>query len=687
MEKISLPKTILLTLLVFILVFYSIPPATSGLQSEMVEGYLYKLILETTSDWTTMEILGGPIIIGYNYTVTQGLDAPDLRYTISPNFIWIGKKAFDNTLVRIDVEVIALKGGDARIVIKKGDIGSTEISIYAWRDGDYYQLYSVVNDGVNPQYPGTNDRSFYINLEQLYKQPIARVAYQPTPKEFEKCVLAFYYPWYGTPYGPSRMWFHWEGVSDDSIANAAHYPLLGVYDSQDERLIEAHILLAKSSGIDGFIVSWWGINSFEDRSLEKIIKIAEKHDFKITIYYESYRPLHMKKMIDELSYIITKYSESPVFIKVNGKPVIFIYAVESHERVPEFWLQLRRSLEEKVGATYLIGDTRNPNYLHIFDGFHTYIELNREVMKNTYIFYNISMRIGLAGQNFTESISALRSGNPITAQEKTLFYTVVPGYDDRKIRSPGNYLDRMDGETYRKFWEDALSSGARCILITSWNELHEGTEIEPTREYGFLFLNITREYSSTLKQASIKDTFAPQLDMRFTLNEEKNELSIRMLNLGRGAMIATRIQILYPPETEIHVTDVYQQPSKIDSIIITIPIIKEQEEYTLSLRFKNLLRDKIVMKINYYSTIGISYVAEASIVTIWKTSITTLTVSTTLTMISTEKITEERVLTMTTTISETVIPESIMFILFSLIIIVIALLSILGYIIKRKMKK
>jgi hypothetical protein len=99
-----------------------------------------------------------------------------------------------------------------------------------------------------------------------------------------------------------------------------------------------------------------------------------------------------------------------------------------------------------VGSTYLVGDTRSSNYLQVFDGFHTYIELNREVMKNLYVSYNASMRIGLAGQDFKESVEALKSGNPITIQEKTLFYTVTPGYDDRKIRPPGNYLDRMNGE-------------------------------------------------------------------------------------------------------------------------------------------------------------------------------------------------------------------------------------------------
>jgi len=692
MERVLSSKIVILMLVFSVTILYSIPTATSELRNETVEGYLYRLVLETTSDWTTVDILGGPLVAGYNYTLTQGLDAPDLRYTISPNFIWIGKRAFDTTLVRMDVEVIALRGGDARIVIRKGDIGSTKLLIYVWRGGGYSLLYSVVNEGVNPQYPGTNDRSFYIDLEQLYKHPIASVLYQPTPAEFEKCVLASYYPWYGTPHGASRKWFHWEGVSEDSIANSAHYPLLGIYDSQDERLIEAHILLAKYSGIDGFVVSWWGINSFEGRSLEKLIKVAEKHDFKVTIYYESYRPwnplTNIDQIVNELSYVITKYSNSPAFLKVNGKPVIFIYAIESHERGPEFWLKLRRSLEKEVGETYLIGDTRSPSYLHVFDGFHTYIELNREAMKNTYIFYNTSMRVGLAGQNFTESTVAIMSGNPINIQEKTLFYTVVPGYDDRKVRSPGNYLDRMNGETYRRFWEDALSSRARCILITSWNELHEGTEIEPTREYGFLFLNITRRYASVLKQESIIDVSVPQADIRFSLNEETNELLIRIVNLGKGPLIAAKIQILYTPGIEAHVVDAYRQPSKKESTVVIIPIINGQEEYTLSLKFKDLPRDKITMKINYYSTIGTSYATEASIVPIWKTTTktltTTLTVTTTSTTISTEKITETYILTTIT--PEIVIPESVMFALFGLIVMVIVLSAVLGYILKKETK-
>jgi len=684
----------LLILLSFTFNFYFISKATTELQNETMGGYLYKFVLETNSDWTTVDILDGPLVIGYNYTIIQGLEAPDLRYTISPKFIWIGKKTSDTTFVRIDIEIIALKSSDATIIIKKGDIGSTKISIYVWKDGKYSLLFSIINEGINPQYPGTNERSFYLSLEQLYKQPSSTIAYQAISKEIERCILAFYYPWYGTSYGPSRIWFHWEGISQNSIANAAHYPLLGIYDSQDEKLIEAHILLAKNAGIDGFIVSWWGINSFEDKSLEKIIKIAERYDFKISIYYESYRPwnpLKMNEVVNELSYIITKYSKSSIFLKVDEKPVIFIHAIESHERKPEFWLQVRRSLEEKVNATYLIGDTRNPEYLHVFDGFHTYIELNRDNMKNTYIFYNNSMKVGLIGQDFSKAIAILKSGNPIKIQEKILFYTIIPGYDDRKIRSPGNYIDRADGETYRAFWRDALESGARHILITSWNELHEGTEIEPTREYVFLFLDITREYASMLKQKSIEKILPPKLDIKPILNEGGDELSIKLLNLGKGAIIATRIQIQYPPEAKLSLINIYQQPSKENFIIIIIPIIKEQEEYTLSLKFKELPQDKIILKITYYSTTGSTYSTDIFLATIWRTSTTKLTniLTTTITSITTftDKITETFISTMTTTTIQTVTPQSIIFTLIGLTIIVIALSVILGYILTRKIKR
>jgi hypothetical protein len=55
--------------------------------------------------------------------------------------------------------------------------------------------------------------------------------------------------------------------------------------------------------------------------------------------------------------------------------------------------------------------------------------------------------------------------------------------------------DRWGGETYRVLWEEAVAAQPDYVLITSWNEWHEGSEIEPSVEYGSLLLDETREFA------------------------------------------------------------------------------------------------------------------------------------------------------------------------------------------------
>jgi hypothetical protein len=90
------------------------------------------------------------------------------------------------------------------------------------------------------------------------------------------------------------------------------------------------------------------------------------------------------------------------------------------------------------------------------------------------------------------------------------------------------------------FWEDALKSGAG-IIITSFNELHEGTEIEPTREHGFMFLNITREYCKKLKE--VHEEGAPRIKFGFSVSRDGKNLSMNLVNEG-GPAIAVELSSL-----------------------------------------------------------------------------------------------------------------------------------------------
>ena len=75
--------------------------------------------------------------------------------------------------------------------------------------------------------------------------------------------------------------------------------------------------------------------------------------------------------------------------------------------------------------------------------------------------------------------------------------TVIPGYDDSKLGRPPPrpVTDRWGGETYRALWQEAIAAAPDYVLITSWNEWHEGSEIEPSVEYGSVMLNDTAVFA------------------------------------------------------------------------------------------------------------------------------------------------------------------------------------------------
>jgi len=83
--------------------------------------------------------------------------------------------------------------------------------------------------------------------------------------------------------------------------------------------------------------------------------------------------------------------------------------------------------------------------------------------------------------------------------DKISALTVIPGYDDTKIRKPGLAVDRYDTELYRIQWEQAIKADPDWILITSFNEWHEGSEIEPSLEYQQQYLDLTAEYAKSFK--------------------------------------------------------------------------------------------------------------------------------------------------------------------------------------------
>lgn len=78
---------------------------------------------------------------------------------------------------------------------------------------------------------------------------------------------------------------------------------------------------------------------------------------------------------------------------------------------------------------------------------------------------------------------------------------IGPGYNDMAVPGRSTPIrDREGGNYYRWSWNQVLDSSANIVLIETWNEMHEGTTICETVEYGRQYIELTRLYVDRFKQ-------------------------------------------------------------------------------------------------------------------------------------------------------------------------------------------
>jgi hypothetical protein len=426
------------------------------------EFYIVKEVIEVTSDWQDIKWIQGPKVYATRHRVMEGADegADAIKnLEVTGLTVWIVQKSLDTVKVVLEIEALVLKGDEtAQVVIEKGAIGSANVKLTVY-DASKGSFSEVSEFSTGKMY-----RDFEFNIAPIYVKSTGELVLEETLKDLKGKVLSFYYPWYTSPHGPSGRWDHWLDVTEDSIFDSTHYPLHGAYDSNDENVIRSHMAIAKQAGIDAFIVSWWGIKSYEEKPVDEILKLAEQMNLNITFYYESVRDLTKNEIVDELTYLFETYSDHPAFLRVSGMPVLFVYAIPAYNRDSEFWLDVRGLVEENVGPVVLIGDTDDGEYLHVFDGFHVYIHLGEDVPG----FYRGCV------DRFEVGVS------PMDTDE---LFTVAYSGEDLDMR-------------VKPF---------HSVLITSWNEWHEGTEMEPSREHAFDYIDMTRAFIEEYKGASIPE--------------------------------------------------------------------------------------------------------------------------------------------------------------------------------------
>jgi hypothetical protein len=524
-----------------------------------------------------------------------------------------------------------------------------------------------------------------IDFQKLRKASLPRI------------VIGEYHNWYST--GP--IWFHWswngpgpkrnpEKIIDGRRELASvDYPLIGPYDSRDDRVIEYHIRISKTAGIDAFAIDWYGPNSFEDSSIEKYLDIAAKLNFKIAIEYEpkirvewgsGSREYRIGMVISDLKYVLLRYANHPAYLKVDGKPVIFYFG--SMQLKLSEWVYVFERLREEGFDAIHIAEGIDPHLLTVFDCIYEWEPLWIENANIT------------AWNRLRETSYILREYSRLYPG-KCFLAGVWPGFNDEGVYGWGGGIrkyDRLDGRVYEEQWKVVLETSPDMVIITTFNDWNEGTEIEPSLEYGFKYMSLTRTYSWLYKNGGMPPAYEKPSISVIPLIEGN---MLKMILDNRGDIVAVKAEVDLKDYYSGSFSS-YAQPSNMSRLVAIVPYIgAENYMFTVVLN-KNIINATIPVTITFYDIAGNYYelrlliVSTAKIATMIQERVSTkleaITQTVTSTIVSIEKITETSVLTVTATTSETVVPEFMVLTLFSLIIIVIVLSSVLGYIIRRRIK-
>jgi glycoprotein endo-alpha-1,2-mannosidase len=350
-----------------------------------------------------------------------------------------------------------------------------------------------------PEAAGTFSVGFQGVSGALSHSANATLTVTPPPSPY--LVSASYYPWYVSPIS----WTYQE-CSNGTLRGQlvpTELPALGTYNSDDEATVTQQIAWSTAAGINVWDLEWVGPDELLDPTIRNTI-LTNPHvgDIRLAIFYDyairfngdfNLTPDKVATIVSDFQYLAAHYLGNASYLTVGqGRPVVFFYA--ALQLTPDSAIQpmvtaVRSAMSNAGFNVYLIGDEYYPGFdpdpvsISSWDaifGYDTYAEQGGYSDDNGYFT--------LQSSKYAEYLAV--------AQKLGVDFvpSLTPGFNDRAVRrtcanNPAlarrTSADATEGSMFMSFLGDlalpyANNTRYKMIHITTFNEWHEDTQIEPS---------------------------------------------------------------------------------------------------------------------------------------------------------------------------------------------------------------
>ena len=272
-------------------------------------------------------------------------------------------------------------------------------------------------------------------------------------------------------------------------------PVLAWYYPQFSQGWATDVASAQRAGIDALVVSQTTQRPGQPLFASGIGQAAHGTNLLLTLGIETSQVYpDQASLVRELQRILSDEAPHPRFLRYRGRPVLVFWGLPQVPRpagqtAQRAWASIRDQVDPQRTSIWIAegGDpapaTGTLSYLDAFDGLHLYS-----------VAWDADPGRALSGW-----ASRLRGHDP----SKLWVATVMPGgYWGGADRAAWQLRDRQNGEYFASAWRGAIATQPNMVIVSSFNETAERTEIHPSPAWGDLYLDLNRQYGEQWRAAA-----------------------------------------------------------------------------------------------------------------------------------------------------------------------------------------